>query len=306
MNKSVCFVFLLLLCQCTNSIKDKNAKVVIEPGTKTLLDQLTQPVDSLPDDHLDFQGFWVGYFLKDDGSIDKNIYVDEAFIWERENKINIAIDRTEGENVFGHSVVAGNYRPFTGTFKDKDGSYYFEVKEPGDNQYDGAFSFHIDDTALIGKWQAYQKIDVPKRKYILQKKEFKYDPDRKLDVVRPFVNYTKSKKHYDKEMDEYYQNFSTTTDKIYKLNASNKLLDKKDVHNLKKGDILIIRNTIYARHGYSFKNRPLRIFFDSQEWYIPIFSDIKVELTEIEKKNIALLLLYEKNAKEYYDYFGRG
>ena len=56
----------------------------------------------------------------------------------------------------------------------------------------------------------------------------------------------------------------------------------------------------------SFKNRPLRIFFDAQEWYIPVNIDIKSNLTEIEKENIQLLLKYEKNAVEYYDSFGRG
>ena len=48
------------------------------------------------------------------------------------------------------------------------------------------------------------------------------------------------------------------------------------------------------------------MFFDAQEWYIPVFVDIKSDFTEIEKQNIELLLRYEKNAKEYYDYFGRG
>ena len=73
-----------------------------------------------------------------------------------------------------------------------------------------------------------------------------------------------------------------------------------------KTKLRVIRNMIYARHGYSFKNRPLRVFFDAQEWYIPVNTDIKKDLTEIEKKNIQLLLKFEKNAKEYYDYFGRG
>ena len=84
------------------------------------------------------------------------------------------------------------------------------------------------------------------------------------------------------------------------------MLTKSDVENLKKGDIVIIRNTIYARHGYSFKNQPLRVFFDAQDWYIPVHTDVKSELTDIEKDNIKLLLRYERNAKEYYDYFGRG
>jgi hypothetical protein len=83
------------------------------------------------------------------------------------------------------------------------------------------------------------------------------------------------------------------------------MLSKNDLENLKKGDLLIIRNTIYARHGFSFKNRPLRIFFDAQEWYMPVNMNIKPQLTEIEKKNIQLLLKYEKNSIEYYDSFGR-
>ena len=75
---------------------------------------------------------------------------------------------------------------------------------------------------------------------------------------------------------------------------------------MKRGDIYILRNTIYARHGYSFKYRPLRVFFDKQSWYIPMNTNIKDDFTEIEKQNIKLLLRYEKNAKEYYDSFGRG
>ena len=100
--------------------------------------------------------------------------------------------------------------------------------------------------------------------------------------------------------------FASATEVIYRINASNTLLKKKDVENLKKGDLTIIRNTIYARHGYSFKNRPLRVFFDAQSWYIPVHTNIKSDFTEIEKENIKLLLRYEKNAIEYYDYFGRG
>jgi hypothetical protein len=75
---------------------------------------------------------------------------------------------------------------------------------------------------------------------------------------------------------------------------------------MKKADLFVLRNAIYARHGYSFKNQQLRAYFDQQPWYIPISTDIKSELTPIEKQNIALLMRYENNAKEYYDAFGRG
>jgi len=113
---------------------------------------------------------------------------------------------------------------------------------------------------------------------------------------------------FEEEFDETYiqREFATATDAIYTVNASNTLLSREQVMNLSRGDLNIIRNAIYARHGYSFKSRPLRVFFDAQSWYIPVLNDIKNDFTELEQKNIALLLKYEKNAAEYYDSFGRG
>jgi hypothetical protein len=147
---------------------------------------------------------------------------------------------------------------------------------------------------------------------VLTKKIYQYNANQNLEENRAFTDWEKTKKHkvtyqIDDEAYETYDEleYSTATDAIYKLNASAQLLTKEDTENLKKGDLKIIRNTIYARHGYSFKNRPLRVFFDAQPWYIPVHTDIKSELTSIEKQNIKLLLRYEKNAEEYYDSFGR-
>ena len=38
---------------------------------------------------------------------------------------------------------------------------------------------------------------------------------------------------------------------------------------------------------------------------MPVFSDVTKELTEIEKKNIAMIKRYEKYADEYGDEYGR-
>ena len=134
-----------------------------------------------------------------------------------------------------------------------------------------------------------------------------------LEKSKQYVNwnkFTEKKERIEMDKNEFEEwvskEFASATEVIYRINASNTLLKKKDVENLKKGDLTIIRNTIYARHGYSFKNRPLRVFFDAQSWYIPVHTNIKSDFTEIEKENIKLLLRYEKNAIEYYDYFGRG
>eukprot|EP01041_Mallomonas_annulata_P031406 gene31406-53710_t len=239
------------------------------------------------------------------------IAADEGLYWNRENKINISIDKIDKGKIVGHSVVAGNNRPFYGVYQIFAEKFVFQVKEPGDDKNDGEFTFEISrgDSVLMGNWKAYKNIDIQEREYKLVKKIFKYNPNQMLDQSRRYGNWEKFKTHKEKyefegeEIEDFITEFSTTSEIIYKLNASIQLLTKKDVENLKKGDLSILRNTIYARHGYSFKNRPLRVFFDAQKWYIPVHTNIKSEFTDIEKKNIQLLLKYEKNAKEYYDTF---
>ena len=262
----------------------------------------------------DLIGNWVGWFEPDMVNDNKELYVDAQIYWGRENKITISIEEVTGEDVKGHSIVAGNYRPFTGTISDSDSEFKLNLKEPGDDQYDGSFQIAMmkNQKTLTGKWKAYKGIQINKRKYNLTKKLFKYNPNQELDNSRIYVDWTnlkttKFKQEYEGEIyEDISTTFSSATESIYSINASSRILTKKEVENLKKGDLLIIRNTIYARHGFSFKNRPLRIFFDAQEWYMPVNTDIKSNLTEIEKKNIQLLLKYEKNAIEYYDSFGRG
>lgn len=262
----------------------------------------------------DIIGNWVGWFEPDMGNNNQDLYVDAGVYWGRENKITISIEEITGEEVKGHSIVAGNYRPFNGVISESDSEFTLNLKEPGDDKYDGSFQITMkkNQKNLKGKWKAFKSIEINKRKYNLTKKLFKYNPNQELVNSRTYVDWTKLKttKFKNEIEGEIYEDitvsFSSATESIYSINASNKLLTKKEVENLKRGDLLIIRNTIYARHGFSFKNRPLRIFFDAQEWYMPINTDIKSNLTEIEKKNIQLLLKYEKNAVEYYDSFGRG
>lgn len=303
------FALAILVSGCDSKIKNSEVEVTEEIGTKISDDPI--PAVNGSTEYDKSTGSWVGYFEQDEDDFEKqkHLNVDEGYGWNRENKINLSIDKINGQEVFGHSVVAGNNRLFKG--KISDGR--FTVKEPGDNKYDGEFTFEIINDTLIGKWKAFKKIDISKRKYTLTRRQFSYDPGQMLEKAKTYVNWNKFIE--DKSMVEFEEGifeewvtatFSSATDLIYKINASNTVLTKKQVENLKKGDLIIIRNTIYARHGYSFKDRPLRVFFDAQSWYIPINSDIKSDFTDIEKANIRLLLRYEKNAAEYYDYFGRG
>ncbi|MFK8006816.1 MAG: YARHG domain-containing protein [Saprospiraceae bacterium] len=316
------FFLALLFSNCGNEIKNKEAKVVVEQGTETSpTDQSAKTEKKIPREKSqittnDLLGFWVGNFVPDNGDKDKTMYIDDGYSWSRTNKINISIDKITDSLVVGHSVVAGNDRPFEGTVKQiSSNQYSFHVKEPGNDKYDGEFSFTYfkDKNSLEGTWTAYKNIEIKNRKYWLSSKKFTYNPDIMLEGSKRYMDWNKNiekKKrieHGDNEVEEWIaKEFAAATHLIYEINASNQLLDKSVVENLKKGDLTIIRNSIYARHGYSFKNRPLRVFFDAQPWYIPVHANIKNDFTEIEKQNIKLLLRYEKNAAEYYDSFGRG
>lgn len=311
----------LLLFTCGNPTKNSDVIVDVEPGTEVAPAEpaAPQPTAESVDENAEFLGSWVGYFRKDNGEEEQldeqTVFVDEGYLWNRENKINISIDKIIGDSVIGHSVVAGNDRPFAGRMgRDRIADpVTFSLREPGDDQYDGEFSFSIEAGELVGTWEAYRDLNVKHRRYTLEKKTFVYKPDQELEPAKAFVDWTnkietKVRDDYgDGEFDEWMQaEYASATLAIFQVNASSRLLTKAEVENLKKGDLTIIRNTIYARHGYSFKNRPLRVFFDAQPWYIPIHTDIRADFTDIEKENIKLLLTYEKNASEYYDTFGRG
>jgi hypothetical protein len=317
-------VVCLLFAGCQNAIKSDKHPVQVEAGTDTsavpaeTVQVSEQSSASSSLEHL--LGFWVGYFEPDYQEMGQQepVYVDEGFIWMRQNKINISLDRIEGRTVIGHSVVAGNDRPFEGSIRTISRTaqppiYRFEVREPGDDRHDGVFRFDIADGKLTGTWVANRNLEIKYRKYELVQRDFTYDPAIMLEQSQAYVDWSKKietteKVEYDEgETEEWvYREYASATEKIYQLNASQRLLTKAEVANLKRGDLLIIRNTIYARHGYSFRNRPLRVFFDAQSWYVPVHADIRSDFTEIEKQNIKLLLSFEKNAAEYYDSFGRG
>lgn len=316
--KYIFFVLIaFLFVACKGEIKNEATKIEEEQGTQ--ITELSEG-ESLKPENLCL-GYWVGdfepNFTEEDNVPDEDQY-DQDY-GTRTNKINLSLDSILGKKVFGHSVVAGNDRPFKGELTDKlemNGeivSFTFKAKEPGDHKNDGEFQFTVLvlENKLMGTWEAFKKDKIYKRKYELTKKEFKYDPSVMLEEGSRFVNWRKSiEEKYSEGVDgETYEwmeeKYAMTTDNIFKINASKKILKKSDVENMKKADLEIIRNTIYARHGYSFKNKVFRNFFDSQDWYIPVHADITKELTEMEKVNIKLLMRFEKNAAEYYDSFGR-
>jgi len=75
--------------------------------------------------------------------------------------------------------------------------------------------------------------------------------------------------------------------------GSERLLSSADLSGLSKYDLKIMRNEIFARHGYIFMTNDMKNYFQNQSWYTPRYSNVTAMLTSTEQKNVALIKRYE-------------
>lgn len=67
-----------------------------------------------------------------------------------------------------------------------------------------------------------------------------------------------------------------------------------DIAGYDKGQIRVLRNSIYARHGRKFKDRALRQYFSSLAWYNPRYDEVPARyFNKFENANINFLKKYE-------------
>jgi hypothetical protein len=289
--KTILFLLIsVLLLSCSES--SQNPVQVKSSATTQAKEKAKDRSLYIPEVKYGPEGFYTGEFTRLRFNENK-----ESF----NNKITICIDSLNDENIYGHSVVAGNERPFSGSYKKLDGNYEVTVNEPGDNKYDGRFVFTINPGSkkINGDWVANDPaLNVTERTYELELRPVKYNADLQLpESLEGMPIYGTSRGEDENEM---------ITEDAIRINASKDLLKTKDVENLYKGDLEIIRNTIYARHGYSFKNLRMRTLFDAYvDWYMPVSTNVTAMLTPFELKNIELIKRYEAHATRYYDEFGR-
>jgi hypothetical protein len=188
------------------------------------------------------------------------------------HKITVCVEKIVGRTLMGYSIVAGNERAFSGAWQTVPVGIAFIGKEPGDHAQDGIFTLSFDSSAkvLYGTWQSQNKKKPETVQLMLQRREFKYD----------------------KKVGVYPQ-------------GSTRLLKVADVENLRQNELRLMRNEIYARHGYSFSISDMQEHFAKQDWYMPRALDIKDQLTVTELRNEALIRRYETYGAQYYDRFGR-
>lgn len=65
--------------------------------------------------------------------------------------------------------------------------------------------------------------------------------------------------------------------------------------HMHKNALKIMRNEIYARHGWKFSNKDMDFYFRKCNWYKPGTDNSKIKLSKMELLNVALLKYYEQN-----------
>lgn len=290
-----------------------NCKKEASVETSAKVDTAVAKVDSvvIPEIHQELYGIYTGNFSGTEKRFDE--YSKEGYDEEIAKRLSLKINRITKDSVYGQSIVNGNQRPFRGVFKETENS--FVLDEPGDDKTDGRFNVKIKSDSLTGKWVAYNKsrVKAPLKTLKLIKKEFVYNPNFMIDKDSDLIDWTNPKDFEEKYTDsetgktEKYktERNRVASDAVFKINASKQKLTEKDLKNLRKLDLEIIKNSVFARHGYSFKKETYRYFFEQTDWYIPVSNNVDADLSPMELENVALLNRFTKYAEDKYDYFGR-
>jgi len=260
--------------------------------------------------HKELYGIWTGNIYPEDANQE---YTEDAA-----KKISIKINKITQDSVYGQSIVAGYQRLLVGKLTDNGTKTMFVLDEPGNNKYDGRYELTLQNDTLKGSWASYKKNPdtAPLKSLELVQKQFMYNPNFMLndeidltDWSHPKqeeVSYTISEEgNAEEEVVEVMDVYRSASEEVFKFNASTQKLTEEELKNLQKLDLEIIRNTIFARHGYSFKKNSIRYFFEVNPWYVPVSNNVDKELTQLEKENIVLLTRLEKYATDHYDSFGR-
>ncbi|WP_394664975.1 YARHG domain-containing protein [uncultured Chryseobacterium sp.] len=275
-------------------------------------DSLTAKKDSVvvPEVYKEYYGIYMGDFAGKGMVTSEDGETYEGDIYK---KIALKINRITKDSVYGQSIVDGNQRPFRGVFNETSKSFILD--EPGNDKTDGRFEVKLNNDSLTGSWNAFNKsaVKAPNKVLKLVKKEFVYNPNFILNENNDLIDWENPKDFVEKYTDEETGKTETYTesrnriasDAVFKINASKQKLTEKDLKNLRKLDMEIIKNAVFARHGYVFKKQTYRNFFEQTDWYIPVSNNVDHELSPLEKENVALLNRFIKYAEDKYDSFGR-
>ena len=179
-----------------------------------------------------------------------------------ERKIGVFIESLSATQIRGYSMVGQNKRPFQGTVRQQNGIYLVTAREPMTQASDGVFEMRFNPASprqLSGTWQS--------RDRNIASKSFSLTP-RACEASKTAGDYDGS---------------------VRRLTGDELQTDP--------WTLSMMRNEIYARHGYAFADREIAAQFAEMDWYIPCYANVESKLSALERENIQKLRKAEAYAK---------
>lgn len=116
--------------------------------------------------------------------------------------------------------------------------------------------------------------------------------DTDTEPYNPSENNENEKKRSSHSSFEKPNNLNTKFEGDYP-EGSSRYLEPIDLENLSAFELKVMRNEIFARHGYIFKTVEMKNHFINQYWYKGRYNNVDKLLSNIEKENILLIKSYE-------------
>ena len=153
---------------------------------------------------------------------------------------------------------------------------------------------------IVRDFDYYVQFCIVRQKRGILLKKYYYSDDDKYQFKYNFYYWSQSEQRYildESVTQEQLQNAYCPEDYFAYNGLQFSKLDSKlidaDIKDLDKGQLRLMRNAVYARHGRTFKSVDLQSLWECYTWYKknPNYSDSL--LTDIDKYNIELIQKYE-------------
>lgn len=102
----------------------------------------------------------------------------------------------------------------------------------------------------------------------------------------------------DYDYDDYGYDDYDSGDGDYLYPSDTQYITYGDLDGLDRGTVALMRNELYARHGYIFNKDEYKNYFGSKSWYVPMYSDqntVVSMFSDIERANLNTLMSYEED-----------
>ncbi len=70
-------------------------------------------------------------------------------------------------------------------------------------------------------------------------------------------------------------------------------LTESDLNGLSQWQLKLLRNEVFARHGYIFQTTDLQLVFSQYSWYTPEYADVNDMLSDTERYNVTFIKRHE-------------